>query len=213
MASGDMVRCAPSFLVFDYVITSKQPCVRNAGQCGSGRSLPSVTTPTVIKSLAPLQCTSVGAGMAHTVVCTVEGGVYCWGGNEKGQLGDGGEDAVFQVCCRQVCMANDPHFSPWRAALCRYIQLPLAAAKESINLSAARILSRLAFQCVHPALQPKLVESALLDNEDVVKVACGARHTLALTRRYEKVMYNTSLYVCQHPTFLKLYTFFAAPAF
>lgn len=114
MASGDMVRCAPSFLVFDYVITSKQPCVRNAGQCGSGRSLPSVTTPTVIKSLAPLQCTSVGAGMAHTVVCTVEGGVY--------------------------------------------------------------------FQCVHPALQPKLVESALLDNEDVVKVACGARHTLALTR-------------------------------
>lgn len=31
-------------------------------------------------------------------------------------------------------------------------------------------------------MQPKLLESPLLDSEHVVKVACGARHTLLLTK-------------------------------
>lgn len=40
------------------------------GQCGSGRSVPSVPTPTLVASLGPLKCVDVAGGMGHSLVCT-----------------------------------------------------------------------------------------------------------------------------------------------
>lgn len=67
------------------------------GQCGTGRSVPSVPTPTVVAALGPLKCTSVAGGMGHTVVATDGGDVYAWGLNTDGQLGDGGGETALQV--------------------------------------------------------------------------------------------------------------------
>lgn len=67
------------------------------GQCGTGRSVPSVPTPTVVAALGPLKCASVAGGMGHTVVATDTGDVYAWGLNTDGQLGDGGDETALQV--------------------------------------------------------------------------------------------------------------------
>lgn len=155
-----------------------------AGQCGTGRSLPAVSAPTLVKDLGPLKCVSVGAGMAHTVVCTDQGDVYAWGGNEDGQLGDGSDTGSLQVgfwvrgCCA-VCALWHALPVPGQGVHAIYRKhrrqcvFPNLLTPTVNTEGNARPL---------PALQPKLVESPLLDNEEVVRVACGVRHTLALTR-------------------------------
>lgn len=66
------------------------------GQCGTGSSVPSVPTPTVVAALGPLKCVSVAAGMGHTVVAIDSGDAYAWGLNADGQLGIGGDEAALQ---------------------------------------------------------------------------------------------------------------------
>ncbi len=44
--------------------------------------------PVAVKHL-PVRVTAVAAGASHTCALTVSGGVYCWGKNFSGQLGDG----------------------------------------------------------------------------------------------------------------------------
>eukprot|EP00890_Picochlorum_soloecismus_P000192 jgi/Picsp_1/1173/NSC_04654-R1_protein uv-b resistance 8 len=57
------------------------------GQCGLGSITKSVTEPRLVSSLGPLRCTSVSAGLFHTLCCTESGDVYSWGGNQDGALG------------------------------------------------------------------------------------------------------------------------------
>lgn len=67
------------------------------GQCGTGKAVPSVPTPTPVSALGPLKCVGVAGGLGHTVVHTDQGDVYAWGLNADGQLGDGGDAAALQV--------------------------------------------------------------------------------------------------------------------
>ncbi len=55
----------------------------NAGQLGGAGSLVDVTLP------APATAVSATAGENHTCVLTAEGGIQCWGANDRGQLGSG----------------------------------------------------------------------------------------------------------------------------
>jgi alpha-tubulin suppressor-like RCC1 family protein len=48
---------------------------------------PCATTPQAVNT--DLRFVSLGLGSNHTCGLTSEGAVYCWGGNERGQLGDG----------------------------------------------------------------------------------------------------------------------------
>ena len=57
------------------------------GQCGLGSVVKSVPEPRLVSSLGPLCCTSVSAGIFHTLCCTDSGDVYSWGGNQDGALG------------------------------------------------------------------------------------------------------------------------------
>lgn len=60
------------------------------GELGDGTITSSSTPVHVVGSGAsPLVFTSVSAGDLHTCGTTGDGGVYCWGFNANGQLGDG----------------------------------------------------------------------------------------------------------------------------
>lgn len=69
------------------------------GQCGTGKSQPTVTTPTVVGALGPLKAVSVAAGLGHTVIASDQGDVYAWGLNADSQLGNSSTVAALEVRC------------------------------------------------------------------------------------------------------------------
>lgn len=77
------------------------------GQCGTetGANQSSVAQPTLVEALGPLVCSSVAAGMRHTLCCTSTGDVYGWGSNENGELACSESDTAYIV---QPRLIDDP---------------------------------------------------------------------------------------------------------
>ena len=62
--------------------------LNNHGQLGIGHK-ENVSLPTHIPELDDKNITIIAGGEHHSIACTIDGKVYCWGRNDEGQCGQG----------------------------------------------------------------------------------------------------------------------------
>ncbi|KAL5999912.1 hypothetical protein ACLOJK_034589 [Asimina triloba] len=157
------------------------------GQLGHGDTVQR-DMPTVVSELSKYKIVSAGAGRHHTVVVTDDGNSFSFGWNKHGQLGTGStrnEVESSPVRClvpqakHAVCGAD---FTVWlssvegasilTAGLPQYGQLGHGTDNE-YNVKESSV--RLAYEA-----QPRPRAIASFSSKTIVKVACGANHTVAV---------------------------------
>ncbi|KAK9129577.1 hypothetical protein Sjap_010064 [Stephania japonica] len=157
------------------------------GQLGHGDKIQR-DRPTIVSELSKYKIVKAGAGRGHTVVVTEDGNSLSFGWNKHGQLGSGSTKNEFElspVRCQvsgvttAVCGAD---FTVWlspvegssilTAGLPQYGQLGHGTDNE-YNTKDSSV--RLAYE---PQPRPKAIAS--LAGKTIVKVACGANHTVAV---------------------------------
>lgn len=84
------------------------------GQCSPGQGGSDSTGPTAVKNLTgtPVQIT---AGDAHTCVRMASGAVYCWGANDKGQVGNG--QTSDPTTPQLVAVPKSPYSYGWKGVV------------------------------------------------------------------------------------------------
>ncbi len=72
--------------------------MNNNGQCGIGSFTPAspygISAPAALSGSVSATALSAGPGANHTCALTAAGTIYCWGGNNSGELGDGTTSTV-----------------------------------------------------------------------------------------------------------------------
>ncbi|KAK3004394.1 hypothetical protein RJ639_019231 [Escallonia herrerae] len=157
------------------------------GQLGHGDQIQR-DRPTVVSELSKYRIVRAGSGRSHTVVLTEDGIALSFGWNKHGQLGTGSvknELELSPVRClvsevtNAVCGAD---FTVWlttvegasilTAGLPQYGQLGHGTDNE-YNTKDSSV--RLAYEA-----QPRPKAIASLAGEKIVKIACGANHSVAV---------------------------------
>eukprot|EP00347_Sterkiella_histriomuscorum_P015743 403355850 len=146
-------------------------CGRNDyGQLGLG-NLDDKNSPTLIEALNGKRIVSIGCGQYHSVVSSIDGEIFSFGRNDSGQLGITGSDGNIslpkevknlkstQIACgyyHTVAINNGQLYS-WGKNDSGQLGIGIYSAKEIL---------------------PTLVRD--LEDQEIVSVACGCYHTLAL---------------------------------
>ncbi|GLT71811.1 hypothetical protein SLA2020_438040, partial [Shorea laevis] len=157
------------------------------GQLGHGDTIQR-DRPTVVSELLKYKVVRAGSGKSHTVVVTAEGTSLSFGWNKHGQLGSGSarneiESSPVRCLVSEVKnTACGAEFTVWlssvegatilTAGLPQYGQLGHGTDNE-YNTKDSSV--KLAYEA-----QPRPRAIASLTGETVVKVACGANHTVAV---------------------------------
>ncbi|OAY50624.1 protein RCC2 homolog isoform X2 [Manihot esculenta] len=157
------------------------------GQLGHGDTVQR-DRPTIVSELSKYKIIKAGSGRSHTVVVTEDGQSLAFGWNKHGQLGSG--SAKNEIESSPVrCLLSDikntacgADFTVWlssvegasilTAGLPQYGQLGHGTDNE-YNTKDSSV--RLAYEA-----QPRPRAIASLAGETIVKVACGANHTVAV---------------------------------
>ena len=148
----------------------------NHGALGHGDKL-SQSKPTRVQGLAGKKIVMVAVGGAHMVALSDQGHVYTWGDDECKQLGHG--DRGLQVQPRQV----DPKWFPAGDA----VVFIAAGSKHTAAVTASGRLytwgggGATGQYETEDKKVPTLVPPDTFQGASVVSVACGHKHTLALT--------------------------------
>lgn len=157
------------------------------GQLGHGDTIQR-DRPTVVSELLKYKVVRAGSGKSHTVVVTAEGTSLSFGWNKHGQLGSGSarneiESSPVRCLVSEVKnTACGAEFTVWlssvegatilTAGLPQYGQLGHGTDNE-YNTKDSSV--KLAYEA-----QPRPRAIASLAGETIVKVACGANHTVAV---------------------------------
>ncbi|NP_001288971.1 protein RCC2-like [Brassica rapa] len=165
------------------------------GQLGHGDMIQR-DRPTVVSGLSKYKIVKAGAGRNHTVVVSDEGRSFAFGWNKHGQLGLGTakngfvsvevesspvpcvvSDEVTSIACGAdftVWLSSTEGASILTAGLPQYGQLGHGTDNE-FNMKDGSV--KLAYEA-----QPRPKAIASLAGETIVKVACGANHTVAVDK-------------------------------
>ncbi|KAF8113734.1 hypothetical protein N665_0046s0080 [Sinapis alba] len=165
------------------------------GQLGHGDMIQR-DRPTVVSGLSKYKIVKAGAGRNHTVVVSDEGRSFAFGWNKHGQLGSGNakngfvsvevessplpcvvSDEVTNIACGAeftVWLSSTEGASILTAGLPQYGQLGHGTDNE-FNMKDGSV--KLAYEA-----QPRPKAIASLAGETIVKVACGANHTVAVDK-------------------------------
>ncbi|XP_065881449.1 uncharacterized protein [Euphorbia lathyris] len=157
------------------------------GQLGHGDTIQR-DRPTIVSELSKYNIIKAGGGKGHTVVVTEDGHSLAFGWNKHGQLGSGSVKNEIESSPIR-CLVSDvkntacgAEFTVWlssaegasilTAGLPQYGQLGHGTDNE-YNTKDSSV--RLAYEA-----QPRPRAIASLSGETIVKVACGANHTVAV---------------------------------
>lgn len=159
------------------------------GQLGHG-DLIQRDRPTIVSDLSKYKVVKAGAGRNHTVVVTEDGSSLSFGWNKHGQLGSGSVKNEIELSPVRCLVSEVKHtacggdFTVWlssiegasilTAGLPQYGQLGHGTDNE-YNTKDSSV--RLAYEA-----QPRPRAIASLAGEEIVKVACGTNHTVAVDR-------------------------------
>ncbi|KAF1871766.1 hypothetical protein Lal_00020561 [Lupinus albus] len=159
------------------------------GQLGHGDNIQR-DRPTVVSELSKYKIVKAGAGKSHTVVVTEDGNALAFGWNKHGQLGSGSarneiestpvrclvSEVTYTTCGGDftVWLSSIEGSSILTAGLPQYGQLGHGTDNEYNSKDSS-------VKLVYEA-QPRPRAIASLAGENIVKVACGTNHTVAVDK-------------------------------
>ncbi|XP_056272847.1 probable E3 ubiquitin-protein ligase HERC4 [Pseudoliparis swirei] len=144
------------------------------GQLGLGRSGRRSDSPQHLLSLSALPLVQVAAGGDQSFALSISGGVFGWGGNNRGQLGLG--DTTDRLTATPVCCLNAKKTI---YISCGKDHTAILTKNGAVFTFGSGQYGQLGHNSFADELRPRLVVE--LWGAKVTKVACGRHHTLALT--------------------------------
>ncbi|XP_054476471.1 probable E3 ubiquitin-protein ligase HERC3 [Anoplopoma fimbria] len=144
------------------------------GQLGLGRIEPRGDSPQHLQCLSGLPLVQVAAGGEQSFALSISGGVFCWGRNDRGQLGLG--DTTDRTTPTPVCNLNTKKTI---YISCGKDHTAILTKNGAVFTFGSGQYGQLGHNSFSDELRPRLVAELL--GAKVTKIACGRDHTLVLT--------------------------------
>ncbi|GAQ80170.1 RCC1 domain protein [Klebsormidium nitens] len=157
------------------------------GQLGQGSRISQAPSPLLVAGFGarpdesgstaaePPVVTEIAAGALHSALITDDGKLFTFGWGLYGQCGHDSTEDVLSPCC-----VADLHGVPVRQVAAGLWHTACLTLDGAVYTWGGNADGQLGTGLPTGASTPQLVE-ALPFEEDVVKISCGARHTVALT--------------------------------
>jgi len=145
----------------------------NNGRLGHGDEAQQ-NTPKLIDTLDDLNIVQVAAGSAHSLALTDDGDVYSFGSGSVGRIGHG--DEAQQNTPKLIDTLDDPNIVQVAAGVSHSLAVTDNGDVYSFGFGSN---GRLGHGDTDSQTTPKLIDA--LDNLNIVQVAAGSVHSLALT--------------------------------
>ncbi|ETV99620.1 hypothetical protein, variant [Aphanomyces invadans] len=154
------------------------------GQLGLGHHLQAQLEPRLIDSLSDIAITNIATRGSHVLAISEDGAVFSWGRGDEGQLGHNSRETL--------------HL-PKRITKLHHIVDVACGRAHSVALGHNGALytwgggddGALGLQNVESALEPMAVPTT---SSSFQAIACGSRHTLALTSDFRVLSWGWNLY-------------------
>lgn len=152
--------------------------LNKSGQCGNGTFEERVILASPVRALAgiPIDMIAAANGCEHMLAVAVDGSVYSWGYNDRGQLGLGSTISKSHTPRLIESLREKYHIS--NAAVSYHHSAVVSSAGELLTFG-MNDCGQLGLDHTQHQHTPQLVDA--LSSQVIVKVACGLYHTVVVT--------------------------------